>query len=44
VVDKVTTNDYRRIGVLFDDVPRNVCHSPGPLSQVLLFSGLEIAV
>ena len=44
VVVKVTTNDYRSIGVLFDDVPRNFCHSHGPLPQVLLFSGLEIAV
>ncbi len=44
VVVKVTTYDYRSIGVQFDDVPRNFCHSHGPLSQVLLFSGLEIAV
>ena len=44
VVVKVTTDDYRSIGVLFDDVPRNFCHSHGPLLQVLLFSGLEIAV
>ena len=44
VIVKVTTNDYRSIGILLDDVPRNFCHSHGPLPQVLLLSGLEIAV
>ena len=41
---KVTTYDYRSIGILLDDVPRNFCHYHGPLPQVLLFSGLEVAV
>ena len=44
VIIKITTDDYRGIGILLDDVPRNFCHSHGPLPQVLLFSGLEIAV
>ena len=44
VIVKITTDDYRSIGILFDDVPRNFSHSHGPLSQVLLFSGLEKAV
>ena len=44
VVVEITTDDYRSVGILLDDVPRNFCHSHGPLPQVLLFSGLEIAV
>ena len=44
VVVEITTDDYRSVGVLLDDVPRNFCHSHGPLPQILLFSGLEIAV
>ena len=44
VVVEITTDDYRSVGILLDDVPRNFCHSRGPLPQVLLFSGLEIAV
>jgi hypothetical protein len=44
VVVKVTTYDYRSAGVLSDDVPDDLGHSHGPLFQVLLFSGLEIAV
>ena len=44
VVVKVTTNDYRSIGVLFDDVPHHFCHSHRSLLQVLLLSWLEIAV
>ena len=44
VVVKVTTNDYRSIGVLFDDVPYHFSHSYRSLLQVLLLSRLEIAV
>ncbi len=44
VVVEVTTNDYRSIGVLLDNVPHHFCHSHRPLLQVLLFSRLEIAV
>ena len=44
VIVEITTDDYRSVGILLDDVPRNFCHSHGPLPQVLLFSGLEIAV
>ena len=44
VVVEVTTNDYRSIGVLFDDVPHHFCHTYRSLLQVLLFSRLEIAV
>jgi hypothetical protein len=44
VVVEVTTDDYRSIGILFDDILCNFCHSHGPLPQVLLFSGLEVAV
>jgi hypothetical protein len=44
VVVEITTDDYRSVGILLDDVPRNFCHSHGPLPQALLFSGLEIAV
>jgi hypothetical protein len=44
VVVEVTTNDYRSIGVLFDDVPHHFCHSLCYLLQVLLLSRLEIAV
>ena len=44
VIVKITTDDYRSIGILLDDVPRNFCHSHGPLPQVLLLSGLEIAI
>ena len=44
VVVEITTDDYRSVGILLDDVPRNFCHSHGPLPQVLLLSGLEIAV
>ena len=44
VVVEVTTNDYRSIGVLLDDVPHHFCHSYRSLLQVLLLSRLEIAV
>ena len=44
VVVEVTTHDYRSAGVLPDDVPDDLGHSYGPLFQVLLLSGLEIAV
>jgi len=44
VVVEVTTYDYRSAGVLPDDVSDDLGHSYGPLFQVLLFSGLEIAV
>ncbi len=44
VVVEVTTNDYRSIGVLHDDVPNHFCHSHRSLLQVLLLSRLEIAV
>ncbi len=44
VVVEVTTNDYRSIGVLFDDVPHHFCHSHCSLLQVLLLTRLEIAV
>ena len=44
VVVEVTKYDYRSAGVLPDDVPDDLGHSYGPLFQVLLFSGLEIAV
>ena len=44
VVVEVTTNDYRCIGVLLDDVPHHFCHSYRSLLQVLLLSRLEIAV
>ena len=44
VIVEITTDDYLSIGILLDDVPRNFCHSHGPLPQVLLLSGLEIAV
>ena len=44
VVVKVTTNDYRSIGVLLDDVSHHFCHSYRSLPQVLLLSRLEIAV
>jgi hypothetical protein len=44
VVVKVTTYDYRSAGVLSNDVPDDLGHSHGPLFQVLLFSGFEIAV
>jgi hypothetical protein len=32
VVVEITTDDYRSVGILLDDVPRNFCHSHGPLS------------
>ena len=35
VVVEITTDDYRSVGILLDDVPRNFCHSHGPLPQVL---------
>ena len=44
VVVKVTTDDNRSIGVLFDDVPHHFCHSHRSLLQVLLLSRLEITV
>ena len=44
VVVKVTTNDYRSIGVLFDDVPHHFCHSHRSFLQVLLLTRLEVAV
>ena len=44
VVVEVTTNDYRSIGVLVDDVPHHFCHSYRSLLQVLLLTRLEIAV
>jgi hypothetical protein len=44
VVVEVTTHDYRSAEVLPDDVPDDLGHSYRPLLQVLLFSGLEIAV
>ena len=44
VVVEVTTHDYRSAGVLPDDFHDDLGHSHGPLFQVLLFSGLEIAV
>ena len=44
VVVEVTTNDYRSIGVLLDDVPYHFCHSYRSLLQVLLLSRLEITV
>ena len=44
VVVKVTTDNYRSIGVLFDDVPHHFCHSHRSLLQVLLFTRLEVAV
>ena len=44
VVVEVTTDDYRSIGVLLDDVPHHFCHSYRSLLQVLLLSRLEIAV
>ena len=31
VVVEVTTDDYRSIGILFDDILSNFCHSHGPL-------------
>ena len=44
VVVKVTTDDYRSIGVLLDDVPHHFCHSYRSLLQVLLLFRLEITV
>ena len=44
VVVKVTTEDYRSIRVLFDDVPHHFSHSYRSLLQVLLLTRLEIAV
>ena len=44
VVVEVPTDDYRSIGVLFDDVPYHFSHSYRSLLQVLLLSRLEIAV
>jgi len=44
VVVKVTTNDYRSIGVLLDDVPYHFSYSHRSLLKVLLLSRLEVAV
>ena len=44
VIVKITTYDYRSIGVLFDNVPHYLRHSYCSVLQVLLFSRLEIAV
>ena len=44
VVVEVTTYDYRSIGVLPDDVSGDLNHPFRSFLQVLLFSGLEIAV
>ena len=44
VVVKVTTDDYRSVGVLPDDVPDDFRDSHSSLLQVLLFSRMEIAV
>jgi hypothetical protein len=42
VVVKISTYDYRSVGVLFDDVSDNLCQSCCSVLQVLLFSLLEI--
>ena len=44
VVVKVTTYDYRSIGVLSDDVPGDFNHPFSSLLQVLLFARLKITV
>ena len=44
VVVEVTTDDYRSVGVLPDDVSDNFSDSHSSLLQVLLFSWMEIAV
>ena len=44
MVIEVTTYDYRSAGVLPDDVSDDLRYSCCPVSQVLLFSWLEIAV
>jgi hypothetical protein len=44
VVVKVTTDDYRSVGVLYDDVSDDFRDSHNSLLQVLLFSWIEIAV
>ena len=44
VVVKVTTDDYRSVGVLSDDVSDDFRDSHSSLLQVLLFSWMEIAV
>ena len=42
VIVKITTYDYRSIGVLSDDVSGDFNHPFGSLFQVRLFSRLEI--
>jgi hypothetical protein len=44
VVIKVTTYDYRSIGVLSDDVSGDLDHSFSSFFQVLLFPRLKITV
>ena len=44
VVVEVTTDDYRSVGVLRDDVSDDFRDSHSSLLQVLLFSWMEIAV
>jgi hypothetical protein len=44
VVVKVTTYDYRSIGVLSDDISGDLDHPFRSFLQVLLFSWLQIAV
>ena len=44
MIVKITTYDYRSIGVLSDDVSGDLNHPFGSLFQVLLFARLEIAV
>ena len=44
VIVKITADDYRSIGVLSDNVSGDLDHPFRSFLQVLLFSGLEIAV
>ena len=44
MVVKVTTDDYRSVGVLPNDVSDDFRDSHSSLFQVLLFSRMEIAV
>ena len=44
VVVEVTTDDYRSVGVLSDDVSDDFKDSHSSLLQVLLFSWMEIAI
>ena len=44
VVVKVTTDDYRSVGVLPDDISDNFRDSHSSLLQVLLLSWMEIAI